>query len=489
MENKNILKNRFHDIIKCPICYNMIKEHLMCPKCKKLFCKNCLEKAYENNFFCPLCKVNISFDEFIPVPFMSRISNYIDNDIKHLKKHNRNKSTGSIKINSSNNQLINKNNNLIINLNHYNNNNIDNNIINNSFNNNNNYNDNNSINISINKNKKNLSDMDNNLNKCQKHNRLFTYFCLDCVIYLCDECISIQNPDSRKHIGHQSIKSEKIKQFNLEEVINKYNNLIQKKEKIINQIKNTEEKMKIVHFENELISNCFSILNNYNKNENENKLDDLRENKNKINDFKKEIIDNIPKINNAIINIIKRKEKIGYKNLLNNLNDFENLLKAKNSEINLKENNNENEENDNILSLNYITDVFSYKLKNVKEKYSNESIKNDNFYEKTIKSNNYNVKITFNKINVKQQINMSITLNNMKKNINNFLLHFYFFNNKKNYNRIEKLNKIIESEKEIVWARLITENEFFQYINEKGEIIAKFSIFYTIKNINKILDD
>ena len=457
----------------------------MCPKCKKLFCKNCLKQAYENNNFCPLCKNNISFDEFISMPFMSNISNFIDNDIKHLKKHNRNKSTDMRKKNLSSNQL---NNNNFFNLNNNNINNSNINNINNSFN-----IDNDNINIFINKNKKNF-DMNEssikmkNLNICQKHNRFFTYFCLDCVIYLCDECISIQNPDSRKHMGHKSIKSDKIKQFHLEEVINKYNVLIQKKEKIINQIHNTEEKMKIIKFENDLISNCFSILNNYINNENESKIDDLKENKNQIDDFKKEIIDNIPKINNAIINIIKRNEKKGYINLLNNLNDFENLLNTKNSEINLKENN-ENDENDNILSLNNITDIFTYKIKNIKEKFSNELIKNENFFEKTIKNNNYNVKITFNKINLKQQINMSIIINNMKPNIKNFNLFIYFYNNKKNYNRIEKLIKIIENEKEIVWARLITENEFFQFINEKGEILLKFSIFYTIKNNNQILDD
>ena len=486
MENKSNLKNRFHDIITCPICYNKIKEHLMCPKCKKLFCKNCLKKAYENNYFCPLCKESLIFEEFISVPFMSRISNYIDNDIKHLKKHSRTRSSGNIKINSSNNQILNNNNNLI-NLNRNNNINIYNNNknnINNSLIYNNNM-DNNNINIFINKNQKKFDDMNNNLNKCQKHNSIFTHFCLNCIIYLCDECISIQNPDSIKHLGHKSIKAEKIKQFHLEEVINKYNILIQKKEKIINQILNTEEKMKIIKFENDLMSNCFSILNNSIKNENESKLDDLKENKNQIDDFKKEIIDNIPKINNAIVNIIKRNEKVGYKNLLNNLNDYENLLNDKNSEINLKENNNEN---DNILSLSSNTDIFSYKMKNVKEKYSKGLINNDNFYEKIIKNNNYNVKISFSKINLKQQINISITINDMKKNIKNLNLFIYFQNNKKNYIRIDKFTKIIENEKEIVWARLILENEFFQFINEKGEILAKFSIFYTIKNINQILE-
>ena len=113
MENKVVLQNRFHDIITCPICFNVIKEHLMCPKCKKLFCKNCLKQAYENNNFCPLCKNNISFDEFISMPFMSNISNFIDNDIKHLKKHNRNKSTDIRKKNLSSNQLNNNNNFLI----------------------------------------------------------------------------------------------------------------------------------------------------------------------------------------------------------------------------------------------------------------------------------------------------------------------------------------------------------------------------------------
>ena len=83
---------------------------------------------------------------------------------------------------------------------------------------------------------------------------------------------------------------------------------------------------------------------------------------------------------------------------------------------------------------------------------------------------------------------MSIVLTNMKKNTKNFNLYFYFYNNN-NYTRIERLNKIIEDEKEINFARLITENELMKFINEKGDILVKFSIFYTIKNINNIIID
>ena len=488
MENKQNLKNRFHDIIECPICYNVIREHLMCPKCKKLFCKNCLKMAYDNNaLFCPLCKEKLMFNEYIPIPFMSRISNYIDNDIKHLKR-NRNKSTSSKYINISNNQKdnnkLNVNNINLIKINNRNNNNK------------NNLYDEHSDFISI-KNGLNLINNieigfknEENLNKCQKHNRLYSYFCIDCLIFLCDECTSIQNPEAKIHVGHKSIKYDKVKIFNLEEVIKKYNDLIKKKEKILNKIFEKKEKIKINKFENDLINNCFSTLENLINREYESKSENLEENKTQIVKFKKEIIDNIPKIKNAIINIINRNEKLGYQNLLKYLNDFDSLLNRKNAEISLLENNKENEENSNILNLSNNTDIFSFKIKNLKEKiFKDQRIKNDNFYEKTIKNVNYDVNISFNKINLKQQINMSIVLTNMKKNTKNFNLYFYFYNNNKNYTRIEKLNKIIENEKEISFARLITENELFKFLNEKGEILVKFSIFYTIKNINIILND
>ena len=486
MNDQINLRNRFHDIIDCPICYNMIKEPFMCPKCKKLFCKNCLKRAYDNNsLFCPLCKDYLMFNEYIPIPFMSRISNYINNDIKHLKR-NRNKSTSNKIINISNNQI--NNNNIMIN-------NI--NMIRNNFHNSNNNNlieehsafFNNRIGLNLNDNNEKSFKFEGNLNRCPKHNRFYSYFCVDCLLFLCDECTSIQNPDAKKHAGHKSIKYDKVRQFHLEEVIKKYNDLMKKKEKILNKIFEPEEIIKINKFENDLLSNCFSTLENLLNREYESKSEDLIENQTKIENFKKEIIDNIPKIKNAIINIIKRNEKLGYQNLLKNLNDFDSLLNRKNSEINLLENNNGNEEKSNILNISNNTDIFSFKIKNIKEKILKEQkIKNDNFYEKTIKNVNYDVNISFNKINLKQQINMSIVLTNMKKNTKNFNLYFYFYNNN-NYTRIERLNKIIEDEKEINFARLITENELMKFVNEKGDILVKFSIFYTIKNINNIIID
>jgi len=367
MENKQNLKNRFHDIIECPICYNVIREHLMCPKCKKLFCKNCLKMAYDNNaLFCPLCKEKLMFNEYIPIPFMSRISNYIDNDIKHLKR-NRNKSTSSKYINISNNQKdnnkLNVNNINLIKINNRNNNNK------------NNLYDEHSDFISI-KNGLNLINNieigfknEENLNKCQKHNRLYSYFCIDCLIFLCDECTSIQNPEAKIHVGHKSIKYDKVKIFHLEEVIKKYNDLIKKKEKILNKIFDPAEKIEINKFENDLINNCFSTLENLINREYESKSENLEENKTQIVKFKKEIIDNIPKIKNAIINIINRNEKLGYQNLLKYLNDFDSLLNRKNAEISLLENNKENEENSNILNLSNNTDIFSFKIKNLRKNF------------------------------------------------------------------------------------------------------------------------
>ena len=485
MNDQINLRNRFHDIIDCPICYNMINEPFMCPKCKKLFCKNCLKRAYDNNSHCcPLCKDNLLFYEYIPISFMSRISNYINNDIKHLKR-NRNKSTSNKIINISNNQI--NNNNIMIN-------NI-NLIKNNNYNRNNNlyeehsafFNNRMGLNL-LDNNEKNFK-FEENLNRCPKHNRFYSYFCVDCLLFLCDECTSIQNPDAKKHYGHKSIKYDKVKQFHLEEVIKKYNDLMKKKEKILNKIFEPEEIIKINKFENDLLSNCFSTLENLLNREYESKSEDLIENQTKIENFKKEIIDNIPKIKNAIINIINRNEKLGFQNLLKNLDNYDSLLNRKNSEINLLENNNGNEEKSNILNISNNTDIFSFKIKNIKEKILKEQkIKNDNFYEKTIKNVNYDVNISFNKINLKQQINMSIVLTNMKKNTKNFNLYFYFYNNN-NYTRIERLNKIIEDEKEINFARLITENELMKFINEKGDILVKFSIFYTIKNINNIIID
>ena len=485
MNDQINLRNRFHDIIDCPICYNMINEPFMCPKCKKLFCKNCLKRAYDNNSHCcPLCKDNLLFYEYIPISFMSRISNYINNDIKHLKR-NRNKSTSNKIINISNSQI--NNNNIMIN-------NI-NLIKNNNYNRNNNlyeehsafFNNRMGINL-LDNNEKNFK-FEENLNRCPKHNRFYSYFCVDCLLFLCDECTSIQNPDAKKHYGHKSIKYDKVRQFHLEEVIKKYNDLMKKKEKILNKIFEPEEIIKINKFENDLLSNCFSTLENLLNREYESKSEDLIENQTKIENFKKEIIDNIPKIKNAIINIINRNEKLGFQNLLKNLDNYDSLLNRKNSEINLLENNNGNEEKSNILNISNNTDIFSFKIKNIKEKILKEQkIKNDNFYEKTIKNVNYDVNISFNKINLKQQINMSIVLTNMKKNTKNFNLYFYFYNNN-NYTRIERLNKIIEDEKEINFARLITENELMKFVNEKGDILVKFSIFYTIKNINNIIID
>lgn len=45
--------NGFKDLVKCFICKNILKDPMMCTKCQKVFCKDCIEIYTKQNKKCP----------------------------------------------------------------------------------------------------------------------------------------------------------------------------------------------------------------------------------------------------------------------------------------------------------------------------------------------------------------------------------------------------------------------------------------------------
>ena len=134
--------NSINNEITCFLCKGKFNDPLMCKFCQIRFCKNCIENFYinENKNYCPKCQINVRLDEMIPIPWLNDISNY----------------------------LINKENNIIEDSNK----NINNdNII-----------------------QKNINDV---YEFCEKHNNNYTKYCINCSNYLCPDCLSIFDENSR----------------------------------------------------------------------------------------------------------------------------------------------------------------------------------------------------------------------------------------------------------------------------------------------------
>lgn len=281
--------NEISDTVMCHMCFQKMVHPKMCPKCHHISCEKCLYNWFlkDQNKECNYCKEPVNFYEFISVPFMDTIVDFVEKVIYDKKKY-----SASFQKNFDNDL-----------------NNIKNDDIN-------------LINI-------------NNINTikdfCEIHpTEPLYYYCIDCSKGYCKTCFVFFGNEKDKHLNHKIIEYSEYIKLNLPL-------LKEQEEKIDNNIK----------FINDSISQCKSYKSLYEFQKNaindyilyiqqklneemdhyikkiEDKILDLKQSielyeksKNEINDFYRKI----NKKNKTTLNVqffIDKIEKNNRKNLMN----------------------------------------------------------------------------------------------------------------------------------------------------------------------------
>ena len=206
MEN---LQGDIKDALTCFICAQKIKDPLMCIRCRKMMCTNCITKWLEKDHKkCPFCQNETSLNEMVPLPFMNQLSDFFvkEIDIKEKEEEEKMKKKEEQMENIIEDEND-KNENKIKNFNSMK---SKSQIDVNSFN--NNIND------------KQLSDLRKDENLCEKHNEKIEYFCLKCGTKHCSKCLIILNKEYEVHSGHKIVDIEQKKNFKIDDVKSDINN-------------------------------------------------------------------------------------------------------------------------------------------------------------------------------------------------------------------------------------------------------------------------
>ena len=245
--------NEIKDTVKCKICSQKIVHPKMCPKCQNISCEKCLYNWFlkEQNKECCFCKEPINFYEFISVPFMDTIVDFVEKVIFDRKKYSSSfQNNYDYKINSiiSEENSISNNSNLI--------------------------NDN-----------------------CGIHqNEKIYYFCLNCNKGYCKTCFVFFGKEKDRHVNHKIIEYSNYKKINLP-LLKKEEEEIDKKINYINNLIDQGNSYKDLYiFEQKAINDyIFFIQKEYNK-----KMDEIIKN-----------IDNqILELNQILENYQKSKKEI-----------------------------------------------------------------------------------------------------------------------------------------------------------------------------------
>ena len=416
--------NSINNEIICFICKGKFNDPCMCKLCQTRFCKNCIENFYinENKNYCPKCQKNVRLDEMIPIPWFNDITNY----------------------------LINKENNIIENSN----NNINNdNII-----------------------QKNINDV---YEFCEKHHNNYTKYCINCSNYLCPDCLSIFDENSRIHERHEIINIFEIEKYNLDEVLKKYKNINEKVKSYSDNIEFIENYKKIINvIKNYKLNFLKKYIDNIEKNYNDlnYKLDNL---KNKQQNEEKNFSKNIPKVDQIIRKIINEKNKNNNSltALSKTLDKYDFELKNTNKNIINDLNNNLI---DNVINIEYFeSDFIIFENLLLENKSENELL--------GTKEININIipyfKITINFIStfIENKINLTILFEKINANLENKIYKIFFYiqalKHKKilNYSIPNIIDKKNNNKNFIKYSKLLNKEEIKSSLDLNNNLIFKLT--------------
>ena len=312
MESKNSdeMKIEIKDALTCFICTAKILDPMMCPKCKRMVCSKCIKKWFdENHDKCPFCQTHSSFENMISLPFMNHISDYFIKEIDNKKNKKKDIKEMNKIIDEDEDSFNNNNDNKSLSKTQF---------IPKKFdtNENNNINDENKFNQWTNIRRGDI---------CPKHKtEIIEYYCINCNTKHCSKCLVIMSEDSKIHKGHKIISIEQKNKYNLDEVKEEINNLVNVIEEIKGYKDNLNIDNKIIEKKNEFMTKTldeFKVF--YNKKSGDKRLDL---------DIKCQLIQNqLDKLNNirnsyieSFNNFIEREDENGFKEYIKNLKDFKN---------------------------------------------------------------------------------------------------------------------------------------------------------------------
>ncbi len=248
MESKenNSLENmqvEIKDALTCFICTSKVNDPMMCPKCKRMVCSECIKKWLDAHEKCPFCQAHTTFDEMIALPFMDNITDFFIKEIdkkneekekekQKEKEKGKNKNINNIMEEEEEEDDIEEsskddNKKPYLSKTHF---------LPNQFNNNDEDNQNNDFN------KNPRSRIIKKGDFCPEHrNQLIEYFCLDCNTKHCAKCLVFFNAQSKKHEGHKVITIEQKNKYSIDEV-----------KKSVDDLKSSEDELKV--FKNNVLS-------------------------------------------------------------------------------------------------------------------------------------------------------------------------------------------------------------------------------------------
>ena len=288
MKKELQIEDEIRDHLKCYICLTKVINPIMCPFCKKISCKVCIDKWLRVNDYCGICKKHVTLKDMITLPFLDDMSTFF---IKNIDSHPKNFPN----INNQNqekkeiNNIINENN----------------------------------LNI--------INEKEINKDLCQKHKTKIDYYCVQCDNYFCSNCLVFFNEEGKKHNNHLIIQIQKMNDLGIKEAINEYKKLPKTKKAIENlmdliNLKLKENKIKKAEFENflNLIKNLYFEKIDETSNDLKTILDKLKSQKDTI----ENCINSVPNGFNNIINnndhaqgYIVSKDLKKYNRLNNDLED------------------------------------------------------------------------------------------------------------------------------------------------------------------------
>jgi hypothetical protein len=282
MENKQ-LEEQVNDIIHCFICFGKVYKPYMCPECHKLCCQDCLKNWYsKGGTNCAMCKTLLNFDKFIPIPWMDDLSEYMIQEQSKINKRKNENYKNSIYF--ENEDEKNKKN---------------------DFENKNNDNE------------------DNNMNFCKKHpENYLKYYCIECNKNYCSDCIVFPKNEKKSHSKHNILKISDIKNFDLQNSIDLYQEIKNKKYLINEKFAIFQNKLLELQFEKE---NKLYYIDKFKTNiikDIDNNIEDLKEIQGNFKNNKLDIKDKMPSFNEKIKEIIQNKDYNGYQNLLNQIKNI-----------------------------------------------------------------------------------------------------------------------------------------------------------------------
>ena len=443
------------DFLKCPICFENIKNPKMCFRCKKIFCFQCLKHFYETGGHnCPLCKALQNLDEYKVFPKYDEIINYFKEQEKEKERE----------IVSSTYQYINTQH-LIIPKNDKKKNLRKSDIYSSRFNKDNNFDDNNALE----ENSYNSNSFINE-NYCQKHSSEYIFYCLDCKEKLCGYCIqnfnSIGKKNLNQHLKHNVFKIKDLNQKNFKEIFDEYQN-IEKISNIFNKkIKEVEKKISYLKSYKKILIENISTFENHLNNNNFELIKKTENVKTQISNKQKDFESEIPQINNKMKNIMRRRDLEGYKEVMNILQSY-------------------NSKKDDINISNDLSEL-SVRTKKIEFKTFKEIIK----YKKTLKFSNYsNITKTLEKFYI--SIFYKIEKNDSNKIVISFIdkynniFNFKFLLQDPKINKYKTINLVPKKgERDYnIYSIEFEYDEFVKYENEDGNIVMEIEV--SVLNLNK----